>query len=107
MHYISSSAWRSFVKSVALYGRTSPIVADLYMGHWERDLEQLALASGGKVHAFCRYADDFLVLFEGSDDVINDWVDSLKGHVNLEIFGLVHLNHAAGFLHSNSGVKMS
>ena len=31
----------------------------------------------------------------------------LKGHVNLEIFGLVHLNHAAGFLHSNSGVKMS
>ena len=32
---------------------------------------------------------------------------SLKGHVNLEIFGLVHLNHAAGFLHSNSGVKMS
>ena len=31
----------------------------------------------------------------------------LKGHVNLEIFGLVHLNHAAGFLHANSGVKMS
>ena len=31
----------------------------------------------------------------------------LKGHVNLEIFGLMHLNHAAGFLHSNSGVKMS
>ena len=31
----------------------------------------------------------------------------LKGQVNLEIFGLVHLNHAAGFLHSNSGVKMS
>ena len=31
----------------------------------------------------------------------------LKGHVNLEIFGLVHLNHAAGFLNSNSGVKMS
>ena len=30
-----------------------------------------------------------------------------EGHVNLEIFGLVHLNHAAGFLHSNSGVKMS
>ena len=57
--------WFRQTSGLAMGKSYSPVVADLYMGHWERDLEQLALASGGKVHAFCRYADDYLVLFEG------------------------------------------
>ena len=48
------------------------------MGHWERDLEHLASTCGGRVHSFCRYADDYLVLFEGSDENFNVWVNSLN-----------------------------
>ena len=46
-------------------------------------------------------------MLEGSSFSVAQKKNMLKGHVNLEIFGLVHLNHAAGFLPSNSGVKMS
>ena len=56
----------------------SPVVADLYMGHWESDIQQLASTCGGKVYKFCRYADDYLVLFQGSDGHIKEWVDCLN-----------------------------
>ena len=45
------------------------------MGQWECDLQQLASSCGGQVLNFCRYADDYLVLFEGDDSQLSQWVD--------------------------------
>ncbi|KAF0314113.1 hypothetical protein FJT64_015405 [Amphibalanus amphitrite] len=70
--------WFRQTTGLAMGKSYSPVVADLYMGHWEADLELLAANCGGRVHAFCRYADDYLVLFEGSDDILNTWVNQLN-----------------------------
>ena len=70
--------WFRQTTGLAMGKSYSPIVADLYMGHWEQDLEQLASDCGGRVHTFCRYADDYLILFEGCDDVITEWVSRLN-----------------------------
>ena len=70
--------WFRQTTGLAMGKSFSPVVADLYMGHWERDLEHLASTCGGRVHSFCRYADDCLVLFEGSDENFNIWVNSLN-----------------------------
>ena len=70
--------WFRQTTGLAMGKSYSPVVADLYMGHWERDLELLAANCGGRVHSFCRYADDYLVLFEGSDEVISAWVNLLN-----------------------------
>ena len=70
--------WFRQTTGLAMGKSFSPVVADLYMGHWERDLEHLASTCGGRVHSFCRYADDYLVLFEGSDENFNVWVNSLN-----------------------------
>ena len=70
--------WFRQTTGLAMGKSYSPVVADLYMGTWERDLEHLAATCGGRVYAFCRYADDYLVLFEGGDDVINEWVNCLN-----------------------------
>ncbi|KAF0297742.1 hypothetical protein FJT64_004834 [Amphibalanus amphitrite] len=70
--------WFRQTTGLAMGKSYSPVVADLYMGHWEADLELLAANCGGRVHAFCRYADDYLVLFEGSDDILSTWVNQLN-----------------------------
>ncbi|KAF0310579.1 hypothetical protein FJT64_018445 [Amphibalanus amphitrite] len=55
----------------------SDLMADLRSG--DLDLELLAASCGGRVQSFCRYADDYLVLFEGSDDTLSAWVNLLNG----------------------------
>jgi hypothetical protein len=65
-----------------------PVVADHYMGFWEQDLSELAEASGGRVHFALRYADDFLVAFEGSDESLAEWVRCLNSkdpHIDVEL----------------------
>ena len=91
--------WFRQITGLAMGKSYSPVVADLYMGHWERDLEQLAAASGGKVLTFCRYADDYLVLFEGSDDILKVWVDSLNNKdPNIKVTTDIEVNQQLPFL---------
>ncbi|XP_043239001.1 uncharacterized protein LOC122390303 [Amphibalanus amphitrite] len=70
--------WFRQTAGLAMGKSYSPVVADLYMGHWERDLELLAANCGGRIYSFCRYADDYLVLFEGSNTILNAWVELLN-----------------------------
>ena len=74
--------WFRQTSGLAMGKSYSPIVADLYMGVWEEDLEQLAAACGGAVLKFCRYADDFLVLFRGSDEAFGEWMQTLNAKDN-------------------------
>ena len=56
----------------------SPIVADLFMGLWESDLQQQASMVNLHVIAACRYMDDYLVLLKGSSSNIKDWISILN-----------------------------
>ena len=67
----------NWITGLAMGKSYSPVVADLYLGHWESGIQQLASTCGGKVYKFWRYADDYLVLFQGSDGDIKEWVDCL------------------------------
>ena len=70
--------WFRQTSGLAMGKSYSPVVADIYMGHWELDLELSAANCGGRVHSFCRYADDYLVLFQGSEDTLSAWVNLLN-----------------------------
>ena len=77
----------------------SPVVADLYMGHWERDLEHLASTCGGRVRTFCRYADDYLVLFEGSEASFDAWVTCLNTKdPNIKVTADIEVNREIPYL---------
>ena len=56
----------------------SPVLADLVMGQWEADLEEKAHAHGIRVPFFCRYADDFLICYEGDEVCFNKLVEELN-----------------------------
>ena len=70
--------WFRQTTGLAMCKGYSPVVADLYMGHWESDLELLAARCGGRVRSFCRFADDYLVLFEGKDGIFTAWLNMLN-----------------------------
>jgi len=74
--------WFRQTSGLAMGKSYSPIVADLYMGVWEQDLQQQAAACGGTVLKFCRYADDYLALFVGSDEALRTWVQVLNSKNN-------------------------
>ena len=56
----------------------SPVVADLFMGLWEEDLQQLATDANVHVITTCRYMDDYLVLCQGAVSDIENWVSALN-----------------------------
>ena len=70
--------WFRQTTGLAMGKSYSPVVSNLYMGHWESDLEQLATKCGGRVCSFCRYADDYLVLFEGKNDIFTALLNMLN-----------------------------
>ena len=48
------------------------------MGRWEEDIEALAQQHNISVLAICRYADDYLILFEGNDTALDSWITCLN-----------------------------
>ncbi|MEM7284537.1 MAG: hypothetical protein AAF438_23305, partial [Pseudomonadota bacterium] len=78
--------WFRQTKGLAMRKSYSPLVADIFMGMWEKDLQELASACGSTVIHFCRYADDYLILFEGTDEALHTWVEKLNTKdVNIKV----------------------
>lgn len=65
-------------KGLAMGKAFSPCVADLVIGEWEANLKSLAALDGGHVWDFVRYADDFLVMWEGSEDQLSLFIRRLN-----------------------------
>ena len=65
-------------KGLAMGKSFSPVLADLVMGEWERDLEAMAKNCGCRIHFFCRYADDFLIAYTGEENTFDQLVLSLN-----------------------------
>jgi hypothetical protein len=56
----------------------SPLVADLFMGSWEKDLEHIARENNVNVIAACRYMDDYLILCRGGVAELKEWIACLN-----------------------------
>lgn len=83
-------------RGLAMGKSFSPLVADQFMGAWEDDLKGRAEEVGGKVVFACRFADDYLVAFEGSPEAAERWLESLNSKE--EAISVTMEVEAAGYL---------
>ena len=65
-------------KGLAMGKAYSPVLADQFMGWWERNIKNVAEQAGVAVVFICRYMDDFLAAVRGSKSEIQDWVCALN-----------------------------
>jgi hypothetical protein len=66
----------------------SPEVANLFMGHWEKDLDRHARAVGASLVFAMRYADDYCIGFKGSKAQLKAMVvllNSLNPYIKVEL----------------------
>lgn len=65
-------------KGLAMGKAFSPCVADLVVGEWEREIKEVARLDGGHIWDYVRYADDYLILWQGTDEQLQLFVNRLN-----------------------------
>lgn len=82
--------WFHQKRGLAMGKAYSPPVADHYMGEWESDLKDVARSIGADILDYCRFADDMLLLWRGTDAQLRLLLDRLNAkdpciNVTLEV----------------------
>ena len=77
----------------------SPVVADIFMGHWEAQLDDLATQEGAELLFAMRYADDYCIGFRGSRASLDSWVARLNAiNPNIKVALEVERDRRLSFL---------
>jgi hypothetical protein len=67
------------LKGLAMGKAYAPVLADLYMGVWEERMDETASVAGGDIVFACRYMDDYLIAFRGSEEAFQSFLAALNG----------------------------